>query len=97
MVQHQSALCAPVTSTFSPSRTKPSPSARPVVVMFVRSEPAPDSVYAMHAVIVPDTAAGTKCACCVAVPNATTDGATSAAAVSISGASWYAASNVTIA
>ena len=67
--------------------------ARAVVTMFDRSEPAPASVYAMHAFTVPATAAGRNGLALYAVlPNASTVGATSTAAVSISGASWYAAS-----
>ena len=65
--------------------------------MFDRSLPAPASVYAMHTVTVPGHAAGTSSAALRVVPNATTVGATSAAAVSMSGASWYAASNATTA
>ena len=98
IVPHQSLLCAPVTSTFSPSRTKPPPpSASAVVVMFARSDPAPASVYAMHAVQEPDVAAGRNCSRCASDPKASTVGATSTAAVSIIGASWYAASKLTTA
>ena len=65
--------------------------------MFDRSLPAPASVYAVHTVTVPRQVAGTSSARCVSSPNATTVGATNAAAVSMSGASWYAASNATTA
>ncbi len=93
MVQHQSALCAPVTKTFSPSRTKPpSSGAAAIVSMFDRSLPAPVSVYAMHTFTVPAHAARTIASRCSGVPKAATVGATSTAAVSMSGASWYAAS-----
>ena len=97
MVQHQSALWAPVTRTFSPVSTNRSPSSLARVVMFDRSLPAPASVYAVHTVTVPRQVAGTSSARCASSPNATTVGATNAAAVSMSGASWYAASNATIA
>src|SRR5262249_46600061 len=60
MVQHQSALCAPVTSTFSPSSTNASAraSSTALIAMFARSDPASASVYAMHAVMEPPGAAG---------------------------------------
>ena len=67
------------------------------MAMFERSEPAPASVYAMHTLTVPATAAGTKPSHWASVPNARTVGATSAAAVSMSGASWYAASKLSTA
>ncbi len=93
IVQHQSALCAPVTKTFSPSSTKPvSPRVVATVSMFDRSLPAPASVYAMHAFTVPAHAARTTVSRCPVEPNVATVGATRTAAVSMSGASWYAAS-----
>ena len=98
IVQHQSLLCAPVTSTFSPSSTKPpSPSSTAVVVICARSDPAPASVYAMHAMQEPEVAAGRNRSRCASEPKARTVGATSTAAVSIMGASWYAASKLTTA
>ena len=51
----------------------------------------------MHTFTVPAAAAGTNASHCASVPNARTVGATSAAAVSISGASWNAASKLSTA
>ena len=97
MVMHQSDLCTPVASTFSPSSTNPPATASARVAMFDRSLPAPASVYALQPFTVPAHAAGTTSARCCSDPNATTLGATITAAVSIRGASWYAASKPTTA